>query len=56
MGGLEPAVIIEPRPAIISQGYQTVGRKNNDHRVGQKSLFGEREYDAYPSLAQRFGN
>lgn len=56
MGELEPAVIIEPSPAIISQGYQTVGRKNNDHRVGQKSLFGEREYDAYPSLAQRFGN
>jgi hypothetical protein len=56
-GELEPAVLIaEQNPATISQGYQTVGRRNNDHRVGQKSVFGEREYDPNPSLAQRFGN
>ena len=56
-GEIEPAVlIVEQNPATIEQGYQTVGRRNNDHRVGQKSVFGEREYDANPSLAQRFGN
>jgi hypothetical protein len=56
-GEIEPAVLIaEQNPATISQGYQTVGRRNNDHRVGQKSVFGERKYDAHPSLAQRFGN
>lgn len=56
-GELEPArLTVEQNPATISQGYQAVGRRNNDHRVGQKSVFGEREYDAHPSLAQRFGN
>lgn len=56
-GLLDAAVVVAPRSqATISQGYQTVGRKNNDHRVGQTSVFGEREYDPNPSLAQRFGN
>lgn len=41
---------------MLSQGYQAVGRKNNNHRVGQKSVFGERKYDAHPSLSSRFGN
>lgn len=43
-------------PATISQGYKQIGSKDNNHRVNQKSLFGEREYNPNPSLAQRFGN
>lgn len=52
---LDASIVVAPQETI-SQGYQTVGRKNNDHRVGQKSIFGEREYDPNPSLAQRVGN
>lgn len=44
-----------PKPTL-SQGYQAVGRKNNNHRVGQKSVFGKRKYDAHPSLSSRFRN
>ncbi len=41
---------------IISQGYKVVGRKDNDHRVNQKSVFGEREYHPNRSLAERAWN
>ena len=54
-GQIEPAVLTV-HPEEINQGYQTVGSKNNNNQVGQKSVFGERDYDSNPSLAQRFGN
>lgn len=53
-GELAPAVLtVQQNPATISQGYQTIGRKNNNHRVGQKSVFGERKHRQNRSLAER---
>jgi hypothetical protein len=31
---------------VIKQGYRVFLSKNNDHRVGQESVFGERKYVA----------
>lgn len=41
---------------IISKGYKVVGRKDNNHRVNQKSVFGERKYKQNRSLADRAWN
>lgn len=56
-GELNPAVVIyDPNQPVIKQGYQQLGSKNNDHRVGQDSVFGEREYHPNRSLAERVWN
>ena len=53
-GELNPAVVIyDPNQPVIKQGYQQLGSKNNNHRVGQDSVFGEREYHPNRSLAER---
>lgn len=41
---------------MITSGYRTLGAKENDHRVNQSSLFGERDYNSNPSLAARLFN
>lgn len=43
---------------VIKQGYRVFLSKNNDHRVGQESVFGERKYVApwNQSIAQRLWN
>lgn len=52
----ESKIVVFRNQPTISQGYQKVGRKNNNHRVGQKSVFGERKYKQNRSLAERVVN
>lgn len=54
-GELEPATV-QANSATISNGRQYVGSRNNDYRVNQKSLFGERKYNSDPSIAQKVLN
>ena len=49
----ESKIVVFRNQPTISQGYQKVGRKNNNRRVGQKSVFGERKYKPNRSLAER---
>lgn len=56
-GELNPAVVIyDQNQPVIKQGYQQLGSKNNNHKVGQDSVFGEREYHPNRSLAERAWN
>ena len=42
--------------SAITNGHKYVGSKNNDYRVNQNSLFGERRYNENPSIAQKVLN
>ncbi len=54
-GELEPA-IIRANSATIDAGRRIVGSKQNDYRVNQSSLFGQRRYNSNPSIAQKLIN
>ena len=42
--------------SAITNGHKYIGSKNNDYRVNQNSLFGERRYNENPSIAQKVLN
>ena len=54
---LDASIVVAPRfEATISQGTDDKKSRKNNHRVGQKSVFGERKYRQNRSLARRAFN
>lgn len=51
---LDASIVVAPRfEATLSQGEDDKKSRKNNHRVGQKSIFGERKYRQNRSLARR---